>query len=439
MLVGYVDSVDRHGLSGWAADARRPNAPIEVLIVINGEIRTRVTADEPREDIKALGTYGEGRHGFHVHFDFPLSLLRKYEILVWFATTRTPLDAGRITLPKLGYDEIGRPRPETTAGDGAAAARSPLMVTSTGRSGTTLLMRRLGNNAAVVMGEQFPFEVKLVTYYAQAFEILSSPGNREKSVTPELIFDDPYHLGANPYYHYFFQEVFPRRAMLNRFFSGEVPPVIGGAFRQIISAFYGELAASQNKTQAHYFAEKCDVFNTARDFARALYPGMREIILVRDPRDVYCSQRAFWSADPGQAFQSLRSVRDRMLEFHAEDAPNLLFLTYEDLVREPDEAMARISRLLQLDQPIEINEAVESEQFKVHGTSHDAGASIGRWRKELSSDELRNFDQEFGTYFDTFGYERFVPVQPPSATGGEAEPDSTGDDTHQAGNGESRT
>lgn len=430
MLVGFVDSVDRHGISGWAADARRPNAPVELLIFINGQLGGRIIADEPREDIKQLRTYGEGRHGFHFFFDAPLSLLRHHELLVSFAATRTNLDGGRIALAKQGLAEIGGHRPD----DGTAAAQdelSPVMVTSTGRSGTTLLMRRLGNVPGVAIGEQFPFEVKLVTYYAKAFEILTSPGNREKSVSPELIFDDIYHVGSNPYYHYFFQEVFPRRGMLNEYFSEHVPPIVGAAFKQIISGFYRRLAETHQKQNVRYFAEKCDVFNTARDFARALYPGMREIILLRDPRDVYCSQRAFWSAEPAQAFQALRSVRDRMLEFHAENAPNLLFVTYEDLVREPQSAMARISDLLGLAEPIAIDQAVEDQQFKQHGTSRDAGASIGRWRRELTNEELRNFDQEFGAYFDTFGYERFTPVLPPSDRGATEPPPVAARDTGQ--------
>jgi len=401
MLVGHVDLVDRHEVFGWAADTSYPDATVEVLVFVNGTLGGRVAADMPREDIRALRIYGEGRLGFHFRFDFPVSLLRRYDIVVSFAATRVSLGGGRVTLPKQGIELTDDLRP-------VADDLRPVMVTSTGRSGTTMLMRRLGNNSAVVIGEMFPFEVKLVTYYAQAFEILTSPGNREKSVNTDLIFDDPYHVGSNPYYHYFFREVFPRQQMLNEFFSRQVPPVVAAAFKQIITAFYRKLTETQRKPGARFFAEKCDVFNTARDFARILYPNMREIILVRDPRDVFCSQRSFWSAPADSLIQALRSMRDRILEFRAEQAPNLMFVKYEDLVRAPQETMARIWTLLELEAVTEINAGAEEQQFKVHATSRDPGASIGRWRKELGEDELRQFDQEFDTYFDTFGYERSI-------------------------------
>ena len=67
------------------------------------------------------------------------------------------------------------------------------------------------------------------------------------------------------------------------------------------------------------------------------------------------------------------------------------------------------------------------------GTSPDPKSSIGRWRKELSQDELGKFDAEFGEFFDLFGYERhqpIVPVKPaaaakPERKDGQAESAST--------------
>ena len=414
MLTGYVDSADRHQVSGWAADARRPNAAVELVVFVNGTPVARIMADQPRPDLAALGVYGDGRHGFRYRFDMPLSLLRKHEIVVALAASREVLGGGRVSLPK------GRIE--------ATDELTPVMISSTGRSGTTLLMRRLANDKTVVIGEQFPFEVKLVTYYAHAFEVLTAPGNREKSVHPDRITADPYHLGSNPYYHQFFEGVFPKGRMLNEFFAGELPPIVGTAFKQIITRFYRRLTVTQPKPEARFFAEKCDVFNTARDFARALYRGTREIVLVRDPRDVFCSQRAFFSAKPAEAFQGLRSVRDRMLEFHQEGAENLIFLKYEDLVGQPNEAMQQVSSLLALDQTIEIDEAREAAQFKTHGTSRDPAASIGRWQQELTAEERARFDSEFGQYLDLFDYERANPVSavphdaPREAAGRPADP-----------------
>ena len=90
----------------------------------------------------------------------------------------------------------------------------PILLTSTGRSGTSLMMRRLERDKSIVVSGHFPYETKLLTYYAHAFEILTAPGNHERSVNPDLIFDDPYHLGLNPFNHENFADTFPRPSMI---------------------------------------------------------------------------------------------------------------------------------------------------------------------------------------------------------------------------------
>ena len=173
-----------------------------------------------------------------------------------------------------------------------------------------------------------------------------------------------------------------------------------------MSKFYERVGLTQAKHTARFFAEKCEVFNPTRDFTRAVFGDMREIILVRDPRDVFCSYRSFWSTPVEQSMQILRSVRNKLMDFKREARDDSLFVRYEDLVQQPDAVMARISEFLGLDHVITVDHALEDADFKIHGTSRDPAASIGRWRVDLGAAELREFDAKFGEFFEAFGYDK---------------------------------
>lgn len=60
---GSLESVDCGSIVGWAWDARQPNAPVNVEVLIDGVSQGQVTANEARPDLVAAGK-GDGRHGF---------------------------------------------------------------------------------------------------------------------------------------------------------------------------------------------------------------------------------------------------------------------------------------------------------------------------------------------------------------------------------------
>jgi hypothetical protein len=393
MLTGYVDEVNRQFIVGWAFDPEHPDERIEVVVLIGGEEHGRVIADRPRPDLLKLGKYGDGNHGFLYRFETPLSLIGSYEIVVR-VDGFGKLMPGVVTLQKEAIE--------------SQDDQTPILLTSTGRSGTSLMMRRLARDKSIAVAGIFPYEIKLLTYYAHAFEILTAPGNHKKSLDPNLIFDDPYHIGLNPFNHENFADTFPRPSMIHEFFEKYSAPIVATAFKQIVSKFYERVSLTQAKYTAKFFAEKCDLFNPTRDFARAIYGKVDEIILVRDPRDVFCSYRAFWSTPAEQSMQILRSVRDRMLSFKREANGDSLFVRYEELVQQPDAVLARVSEFLGLGYAITIDEDQERADFKVHATSRDATASVGRWRSELGSSELREFNSDFREFFEVFGYDTAV-------------------------------
>lgn len=60
---GSLESVDCGSIVGWAWDARQPDTPINVEVLIDGVSQGQVTANAARPDLVAAGK-GDGRHGF---------------------------------------------------------------------------------------------------------------------------------------------------------------------------------------------------------------------------------------------------------------------------------------------------------------------------------------------------------------------------------------
>jgi hypothetical protein len=390
MFTGYVDSSDHHSIVGWAADTDRPDARLELRVMVNGAEHGRVIADQPRDGLRQHGAYGDGAHAFTYVFDPPLSPLHAYEIVVRYVDKPSDVPDGRFRIEPIG------PRDLTLR---------PVLVTATGRSGTTLLMRRLGNAREVVIADLYPFEMKLLTYYGHALEALTTASSLKAPAKLDELIADPYHLGLNPFHHPQMEKVYPNRALLYEFFSRRTTARLRPVFRDIIDDFYRDMQIHTRKPRARFFAEKCDVFTSARNFARLAFDGVKELLLVRDPRDVHCSRRAFWSDSAESSFQNLKTVQASILPIQRADHDDLHVVRYEDLIQQPAETLSGISTYLGLSQTIELNPASERQIFSSHGTSPDPASSIGRWKHELSVEERASFAQSFKPFLEAFGYD----------------------------------
>lgn len=390
MYAGHVDSYDHHSIVGWAADTDRPNARLELSVIVNGAEHGRIIADRLREGLRQHGTYGDGAHEFSYAFDPPLSPLHRYDVAVCFVETAAEIPFGRFRIQPSNLHDL---------------ALRPLLVTATGRSGTTLLMRRLGNAREIVIADNYPFEMKLLTYYGYALEVLTTASSVEHPARIDELTLDPHRLGLNPFHHPQMEAVYPNPALLYQFFGRRAMARLHPAFRDIIDDFYRDMQLHNRKPLARFFAEKCDVFTSARDFARLAFNGVKELLLVRDLRDVHCSRRAFWSDSAETSVQNLKSVQAAILPIQETGRQDLHVVRYEDLIQQPAETLARISTYLGLDHRIELNSVIEGQIFTSHGTSPDPASSIGRWKHELSTEERAAFAQSFKPFLRAFNYD----------------------------------
>lgn len=392
MLDGRVDAFARHLISGWAADMDQPDASVGVVVVVDGQPRGTVRANLARPDLAELGTLGDGRHGFELAFDPPLSPLRSYEVEVVHAGTDQPLRLGRFTMAA-----------ETSL---ATERLRPLLVTTSGQPGFSDLMHGLVANPAVIAADSHNYGVKLMSYYARAAEVLMTPSGRVPSGAVVSTDEGAFILTSNPFQAPEYEAVFPEPRLLYEFFQKQAAAPICAAFETVVSDFYMTLAMHQGRHQPAYFAEQADLFDITRGFARIAFTDLREIVLVQDPRDAYCGYRALWSVSPTQTLETLRRVRDRTLQLHGEDRSDTWFLRTEDLRTRPADTMRAIWEFLGVNP-----DAVASPDMPQTAERDPAAQGVGRWKTELDNDEIAFLEREFGTYLHLFGYEMAETTQ----------------------------
>lgn len=403
IVTGHVDEISRQMVSGWAWCPEEPELSVEIEILVNNRRLALLTASGFRrglmdslrgrieaEDARARVT---GNYGFEVKLDPPLSPFQEHLIEVKAVPTGTLLPAGK---------KILRPPP------GEKPALTPILLTATGRSGTTLLMKKLLDHPQIIAADHYPYEIRLLSYYAAAFRTLISNADRENSTDPNRLFStaSQYSIGFNPYNRPALHRVIVKNSQaLEDVFEQFIPATMGRVFRDIIVRYYRVVQADQGKGTARYFAEKGYLDEAARQAPRMFFGSVREIVIVRDPRDLICSSRSFWKLEATAAADAAVGNAARLLEIARTAGEDTIVIRYEDLVTAQAATMARLCRFLQLDELAGSRPEEEASLFKMHGTSAGPSASIGRWRNELTPEEIALCNDKCGEYLSHFGYE----------------------------------
>jgi hypothetical protein len=148
--------------------------------------------------------------------------------------------------------------------------------------------------------------------------------------------------------------------------------------------------------------------------ARWVWPAARYLVLVRDPRDVLCSWRAFARraavarTDPklvGLTAEALANSWQRLYSGVLEQLDAPLVQRYEDLRREPRRYIGDILAHVGLEWTAEVERALPAaETFASHGTSASPEATIGRWRGELAPEDVRTVEATCGELMRRFDY-----------------------------------
>ena len=363
-------------------------------------------ADRPRRDLAATGRFGDGAHGFTHSFAEPLGDGADHKVSVHFGDDSLLLPNGERPVPRDAAQPMSAARPDLAQdAPGSCDGPNPILVTAPGRSGTTYLMSCLAASPQIVVAELIPYEVRLLSYYAAAYSVLTAPADFERSTHPDRLEGDGHHVGSNPFTAAQYAHAFQNRAALDDLHHIWAPSRIGAAMADVVREYYRRLALDRGKGAVPFFAEKNNnLHRPSRMFVRRAFATMREVVIVRDPRDVLCSHVAYFSSGEEKAFSQL-SHSCRQLSGLADAGGGALHvLRYEDMVRGDAGTFANLSAFLGAEVGPVLSRSSE-KMFAQHGTSASPEASVGRWRHDLPDGLRTRASQDWAGFLQKFGYD----------------------------------
>lgn len=305
-------------------------------------------------------------------------------------------------------------------------AIQPLMVTGLGRTGSTAVIKLLGSHPDIATYRPFQYESRAGSYWISILLDLAEPASYLRQLSPGR------QPGIDRRGWWLGTRTPPGRPIPDRGVQrwlGEASVEALATFCQSrLDAVYSEVAGETGRGDARYFAEKF-MPGPIPSLAWELCPGAREIVLVRDFRDMVCSvfaynaKRGFEGLGRGDAetdeqyiLENVKGAASRLLRGWQRRADRAHLLRYEDLVLRPAETIEKVLEYLGLaadEQTLAaMSEAVSGDlpEATGHRTAPSQQDSIGRWRRDLDPGLQRTCEAALGPALEAFGYALEVPA-----------------------------
>ena len=291
----------------------------------------------------------------------------------------------------------------------------PIFVNSVGRSGSSLMMRLMNAHENIVCGNQPPYELKLTRYLANFLNLLNNDRKNNYPFSPDDLYLAENKIGYNP----FFNLDFMSTNMMN--WCEEVWMHQWLTYTQsMIIDLYDNLAKDQSKFMVTSFAEK--VYPSTHIYnMNFIFKEIKQIILVRDPRDNLVSRLCFNKIRNKDDFgfsknQSLESYINiiyaeyEALIYNGLMPENTLLVYYEDLITKPEKIILSIFEFCNIKfdkKTVEycIKTAFELDDFSsTHMTSNSPEQSIGRWKDYFDQHEQNLILENLNPILSQLGY-----------------------------------
>jgi hypothetical protein len=403
---GSTESVYSLGLEGWVVPSHSAASAIRVHGAHRPLPHAPVAIERP--DVAALhpAVPWAQRAGFAARLS-AVQLPRRFRLTL----TALLEDGNRARLGAIEGER--RPLPEQDT------RYRPLIVTTIGRSGSTWLTWLLGRHPEIVDYRSFEYETKVAAYFAEALRVLSKPASYYQPMRGEIDYfgwwqgDPTWSLAWHASHE-----------SIDEWLGTEHIVDLIAFFANRMDALFGRLALATGKEDASYVVEKMPPTYFGQPLLAEILPGAREIVLVRDFRDLAASLLAFgekrgklwYEARPGLRDEEiigdpLRSDVEQLAGSWAERRDSAFLLRYEDLVLRPEETLAGALSYLELDASPKTVSEMLADAARVNGAMQDAHVtsttavdSIGRWRRDLSPALQRTCEESLGEGLEAFGY-----------------------------------
>jgi GT2 family glycosyltransferase len=392
-------------VEGWARAAG--DTPPVIELMAEGRLLRRAELNIAREDL-ADTTNGDapGPAGFRAVIGV-LALPQQFEVDV---LARTGEHSRRLATVR------GRRQRLVSA---FQPTLEPALITTLGRTGSSWVALLLYCHPEIVAAKPFVFEARTTSYWMTALQALAEPSSWMQLIRPEL-YDGHWWLGDR------IPIPLPGRLRdprIAQWLGRDGVEMLAGFVQSRVEDFYLEIAREEEKPRARFFAEKAWPDYSSPRIVSELYPGGREIILMRDPRDIVCSVLGFNAKRGIASFGAESTVGEeelirrrregavRMLESWRERSGSAHLLRYEDLILEPESTLADVFAYLGVAaDAATVRRVIRDAQNTLpdaqsgHRTSTSAEASIGRWKHDLSPRQQEVCQEVFGDVLEAFGY-----------------------------------
>jgi hypothetical protein len=306
----------------------------------------------------------------------------------------------------------------------------PLMITTLGRTGSTVVIQLLSYHPRIASYRPYQYETKVASYWVEILRSLSEPSSYLRQLShARNINDRRWWLGAigeDQAVERQTRRTVPRPLPdpdIQQWMGVESIEALTEFCQSRIDGLYREIAHHFGKLEVAYFVEKYQPRPAIPSLMWEIYPDAREIILVRDFRDMVSSMFAFnrkrgfeafgrdsRSSDTEYIEQNARSNALSLVRAWHQRCDRAHLLRYEDLILEPRETARGLLEYLGLDSGTDGAETMlaalteRSDKTEWHRTTADSRRSIGRWRTDLNEELQRVCETALGPALEEFGY-----------------------------------
>ena len=279
----------------------------------------------------------------------------------------------------------------------------PILVASTGRAGSTLLMKVLASHPEIIVRSLFPYETRASQYYYIC--------NFEEMDTANF---NPINWNGIEY------RPFQGNDKKSAFWSQQQTQK-GWEKQQVnlSDEYYSFVAELEDKPLAKSFAEKLVGLSLVEPMINS-FPESKVIFLQRDPRDTFFSVKSFnqkrgyvsFGEEKGEAtlFTNIISFYKYSQKLKKTlSQVNYINLKYEQLVTEKMATISQLFNSLDVDNSDrQVLAAIkyafaESPESLKHKTSTNVSASMSRWKREADDQVLEIF-ASFQKDLEQIGY-----------------------------------